>query len=118
MGRYSRAKNSLNPENAFNSATYEIGTTVAIITVSLTIGQNRIKIMPQLEDFDTNVYFGIAADNLLTNLGSKAHIYADEAIKKMHAIGDDEGFDMWLGIQRHLAQKATADLMGDNITIH
>ncbi len=74
--------------------------------------------MPQLEDFDTNVYFGIAADNLLTNLGSKAHIYADEAIKKMHAIGDDEGFDMWLGIQRHLAQKATADLMGDNITIH
>ena len=56
-------------------------------------------------DFDKDMYFGIVADNLLKNLGTDAFYYADEALKKMRAIGDDEGFDLWMSIQDHLISR-------------
>ena len=68
--------------------------------------------------FDPNVYFGIVADNLLKNLGPKALVYADEALKKMKAIGDDEGFDLWLSIHEHLTERASAFLRTDAVAIH
>ncbi|GHF16809.1 hypothetical protein GCM10017044_08950 [Kordiimonas sediminis] len=62
--------------------------------------------MQQPLDFDPHYYFGIVAENLLKNLGPKALEYADEALKKMRALGDDEGFDMWVGISEHLNAQA------------
>lgn len=70
------------------------------------------------ESFDPNFYFGYVADNLLKNLGERALYYADEALKKMKAIGDDEGFDMWLGVHRHLTMKADLSMYDDQVTIH
>jgi hypothetical protein len=62
--------------------------------------------MQQTLPFDPNFYFGLVADNLLKNLGPKALVYADEALSKMKAIGDKEGFDLWLAIHEHLTTKA------------
>jgi len=58
------------------------------------------------QDFDPDVYFKIVADHLLSNFGERALFYADEAIKKMRAMGDRKGFDMWLGVHAHLTRKA------------
>ncbi len=69
-------------------------------------------------DFDPNIYFGVVADNLLKNLGERALYYADEALKKMKLLDDDEGFDMWLGIHRHLTMKADLSFYEESVTIH
>ena len=66
--------------------------------------------MPKTQDFDPDFYFGLVADNLIRNFGSRALFYADEALKKMRAIGDSEGFDLWLSIHEHLSQKAADNL--------
>lgn len=68
--------------------------------------------------FDPNVYFGHVAQNLLNKFGTKAVTYADEALKKMRLLGDDEGFEMWLGVQRHLTMKAELEELEDRITLH
>ncbi len=68
--------------------------------------------------FDPNVYFGYVADNLLKNLGPKALVYADKALSKMKAIGDDEGFDLWLSIHRHLTEKAPKAALPSNVSVH
>ena len=68
--------------------------------------------------FDPNFYFGLVADNLLKNLGSKALVYADEALSKMKAIGDDEGFDIWLNIHEQLTAKAALSLRPDDAILH
>lgn len=68
--------------------------------------------------FDPNIYFGHVADNLLNKFGGKALDYADEALRKMRAIGDDEGFNMWLGVQKHLNLKAEFDILENQVTLH
>ncbi|WND03819.1 hypothetical protein QGN29_05450 [Temperatibacter marinus] len=74
----------------------------------------------QLESlpFDPNIYFGHVADNLLKNFGNKAIGMAEDALKKMRLLGDNEGFDMWLGVQRHLTMKAELEDLEDQITLH
>lgn len=72
---------------------------------------------PQLS-FDPNVYFGIVAENLLKNFGPKALEYADKALNKMKALGDDEGFDMWLSIHEHLALMAADTLRPEGTVFH
>lgn len=74
--------------------------------------------MQQSLPFDPNYYFGLVAQNLLKNLGPKALDYADEALSKMKAIGDDEGFDLWLSIHEHLTTIAADTLKPGNSTIH
>lgn len=64
------------------------------------------------QDFDPHVYFNIVADHLLKNYGERALFYADQALAKMRALGDNEGFDLWLAVHEHLTQKA-ADAMED-----
>ncbi len=65
--------------------------------------------MKHMIDFDADIYFGIVADNLIRNFGTKALSYADYALQKMKAIGDEEGLDLWLGVHEQLTEKA-ADL--------
>jgi len=74
--------------------------------------------MPQQLHFDPDYYFGLVADNLLKNFGNKALGYADEALSKMKAIGDDEGFDIWLEIHAHLTTKATVDFRPAGAVLH
>ncbi|WP_210431442.1 hypothetical protein [Iodidimonas gelatinilytica] len=50
--------------------------------------------MPVTPNFDPTPYFEIAADTLLRNFGDRALYYADEALKKMRALDDANGFDM------------------------
>jgi hypothetical protein len=68
--------------------------------------------------FDPNFYFGLVADNLLKNLGPRALHYADEALSKMKAIGDEEGFDIWLGIHEHLTVKAAGEFKPEGVVLH
>jgi len=74
--------------------------------------------MQEQMSFDPNFYFGLVADNLLSNLGPKALVYAGEALSKMKAIGDDEGFDIWLHIHEHLTAKASDTLRPENTVLH
>lgn len=74
--------------------------------------------MQEQMSFDPNFYFGLVADNLLKNLGSKAITYAGEALSKMKAIGDDEGFDIWLNIHEHLTVKASLSERPENTILH
>ena len=74
--------------------------------------------MQQTQPCDPNFYFGLVADNLLKNLGPKALVYADEALSKMKAIGDKEGFDLWLAIHEHLASKAADCFRNEGTVIH
>lgn len=74
--------------------------------------------MPETQDFDPAVYFEIAADTLLRRFGERALYYADEALKKMRRIGDDDGFDMWLGIQEHLLANVRAKHIPTGAALH
>lgn len=74
--------------------------------------------MPQQLPFDPDFYFGLVADNLLKNFGAKALGYADEALSKMKAIGDEEGFDIWLEIHAQLTNKATDDYRPAGTVLH
>ena len=74
--------------------------------------------MQQSLSFDPNFYFGLVAENLLKNLGPKALIYADEALSKMKAIGDDEGLDLWLSIHEHLTTIAADTIRPNGAMIH
>ncbi|NVJ97680.1 MAG: hypothetical protein HWE25_05980 [Alphaproteobacteria bacterium] len=74
--------------------------------------------MQQSLPFDPNFYFGLVAENLLKNLGPKALDYADEALAKMKAMGDDEGFDLWIGIHEHLTNIAADSFRPEKAVIH
>ncbi|GAB4574757.1 MAG: hypothetical protein Tsb008_13220 [Rhodothalassiaceae bacterium] len=74
--------------------------------------------MPELLDFDPNVYFRIAAENLLRNFGLRALYYADEALKKMRALEDEDGFEMWLAIREQLIMKASGEIRPEGATLH
>lgn len=68
--------------------------------------------------FDPDYYFSLVAGNLLKNLGTNALMYADQALMKMKAIGDDEGFTMWLSIHEHLTMKTSESHKAAGATIH
>jgi len=68
--------------------------------------------------FDPNVYYGMVADNLLRNFGTHALFMADQALQKMKALGDSEGFDIWLSIHEHLNAKATEAALDEGAVIH
>lgn len=68
----------------------------------------------QSVDFDPDFYFGLVAENLIKNFGTRALFYADEALRKMRALGDDEGFDLWMSIHEHLSQRA-AEALGKDL---
>ncbi|WP_374762936.1 hypothetical protein [Yunchengibacter salinarum] len=70
------------------------------------------------QDFDPDFYFDLVAENLLSNLGTRALGYADEALKKMKRLGDDEGFSLWLEIHAHLTTKAADALRPKGVTLH
>lgn len=74
--------------------------------------------MPEPLPFDPDFYYGLVADNLLKNFGNKALVYADEALSKMKAIGDDEGFDIWLEIHAHLTNKASGAFRPASAVLH
>ena len=74
--------------------------------------------MPQQLPFDPDYYFGLVADNLLKNFGLKALTYADSALSKMRAIGDDEGFDIWMEIHAQLTSKAADDMRPTGTILH
>ncbi len=74
--------------------------------------------MPEQLPFDPDYYFGLVADNLLKNFGVKALSYADDALSKMRALGDDEGFDIWLEIHAHLTSKASTDYRPSGAVLH
>ncbi len=73
--------------------------------------------MPSLE-FDPDVYFAIVADNLITKFGDCALQFADVALAKMQAMGDDEGLAMWEGVQGQLVQRIRSIHVPDGVTIH
>ncbi|NVJ71529.1 MAG: hypothetical protein HWE08_14310 [Alphaproteobacteria bacterium] len=74
--------------------------------------------MQEAQPFDPNFYFGLVAKNLLKNLGPKALDYADQALSKMKALGDDEGFDVWLSIHEHLTAIASDSFRPEKALIH
>lgn len=74
--------------------------------------------MPEQLSFDPDYYFGLVADNLLKNFGPKALSYADSALSKMKALGDDEGFDIWLEIHAQLTTKATTNFRPAGTVLH
>ena len=74
--------------------------------------------MKHMMDFDANIYFGIVADNLIRKFGAKALPYADYALQKMKAIGDEEGLDMWLGVHECLTAKAAQTHQAASASLH
>jgi len=74
--------------------------------------------VPEIQDFDPTVYFDITAKNLLRNFGDRALYYADEALRKMRALGDEEGFEMWLGVRTQLEQRMRDAAVPAGATLH
>lgn len=73
--------------------------------------------MPSLE-FDPDVYFAIVADNLITKFGECALQFADVALAKMQAMGDDEGLAMWEAVQCQLVRRIRSIHVPEGATIH
>ena len=69
-------------------------------------------------EFDTDIYFGIVAENLLRDHGQKALIYAESALEKMELLGDEEGLYMWRGVQSQLIRKFSSDHIPSDVTVH
>lgn len=69
-------------------------------------------------DFDPDVYFTIVADSLLTKFGECALQFADVALAKMQAMGDDDGLAMWEGVQCQLVKRIHSMHVPDGTTIH
>jgi len=74
--------------------------------------------MPELQEFDPTIYFDITARNLLKNFGERALHYADEALKKMRALGDEDGLEMWLGIREQLQRRLQESHVPPGVTVH
>lgn len=74
--------------------------------------------MPETHGFDPDIYFGIAADTLLSNFGERALYYADEALRKMRALGDHDGFEMWMGIHAQLQARIGTEHRPAGATLH
>ena len=74
--------------------------------------------MQQSLPFDPTIYYGLVADRLLQNFGSRAFFVADQALKKMKALGDDEGFDIWLSIHEQLSVRTTEPIRSEDAVLH
>lgn len=74
--------------------------------------------MPDVQGFDPEIYFGIAAEGLLRDYGARALYYADEALKTMRALKDTDGLDMWHGIHRQLVARLKAQHVPTGVTVH
>ncbi len=74
--------------------------------------------MPELQDFDPRLYFRIAAENLFRSYGAQALHFADHALNKMKMLGDEEGFEMWLGIHEALVETAIESELPHEATLH
>ena len=74
--------------------------------------------MPELQNFDTNVYFRVVADNLLKSFGERALIYAEGALQKMRDMGDDEGFELWRGVHGQIEERIVEIVRPTNETLH
>ncbi len=74
--------------------------------------------MPDVQGFDPEIYFGIAAEGLLRDFGVQALYYADEALKKMRALNDVDGLDIWHGIHRQIVVRLKAQHIPKGVTIH
>ena len=68
--------------------------------------------------FDPEVYFTIVADNLISKFGECALQFADVALAKMQAMGDDEGLAMWEGVQDQLVRRIQSIHVPEGTTIH
>ncbi|MFC3050391.1 hypothetical protein [Kordiimonas pumila] len=68
--------------------------------------------------FDPDYYFDLVAGNLLKNLGEDALLYADQALTKMKALGDEEGLSMWLSIHEHLANRTVKANRPKGVVLH
>jgi hypothetical protein len=80
-------------------------------------GTTRKILMPTPE-FDPDVYFAIVADSLITKFGECALQFADVALAKMQALGDDEGLIMWEGVQCQLVRRIRSIHVPKGVTIH
>lgn len=74
--------------------------------------------MLQNLDFDPTVYFSIVADNLINNLGERALQYAGAALQKMRDMGDEEGFELWIGVQSQIEKRIYQDELPADVTVH
>ncbi len=74
--------------------------------------------MLQNLDFDPTVYFSIVADNLISNLGERALQYAGAALQKMRDMGDDEGFELWIGVQSQIEKRIYENELPVDVTVH
>ncbi len=68
--------------------------------------------------FDPTTYFRIVAETLLRNHGETALSYAEDALRKMRILGDDEGFELWSGIERQLFKKVRERHIPKGAMIH
>ena len=68
--------------------------------------------------FDPKVYFRIVAETLLKNHGERALTYTEEALRKMRILGDDEGFELWTGIEEQIFEKIRENQIPQNAVIH
>ena len=69
-------------------------------------------------DFDPTFYFGIVADNLLTNHGAQAVHMSMEALKKMRELGDSEGYELWEGVQAELMKRLEVSYVPEGELVH
>lgn len=69
-------------------------------------------------DFDPEVYFDIVAKNLIARFGTRALDYADAALLKMRALGDDEGYEMWRGVLGRLGPRMRELDVPDGVALH
>lgn len=74
--------------------------------------------MQQQYPFDPSEYFAQVADTLLRNHGDVAIVLADRALKRMRNMGDDRGFNMWLGVHEQLTAKAPQYVVEENAVVH
>ena len=54
---------------------------------------------------DVDAYFAHVADGLVAEMGDGALPAAEQALTRMRLVGDDLGFEMWLGIQDKLVER-------------
>ncbi len=70
------------------------------------------------QEFDPTIYYRIAARNLYRLYGQDALMLCDRALSKMQALGDPEGFDIWLGIHKALVETTVAEERPQGATLH
>lgn len=75
-------------------------------------------IQPPAFEFDPNIYFDLVAGNLFKNFGDHALWLAGEALGRMRRSGDEEGFELWEGINLALHSIAMDRIVANSSTVH